>query len=100
MPTSWTCSHGHRWQPDGTPSCADCPTCGGAGKPLPDTDQGASADSQTLPPPRQAQQSATVDLPPTPNPSPAASKSHSGGHPRKVSVPGFDVLEEIGRGGM
>jgi WD40 repeat protein len=89
------CASGHRWQhcpdPAGDPTSqpAACPVCGGAGEEAfpPEADESSAA---TLPP-------GTVAWSPNcPGESPAPT---SAGEPAP-QVPGYEILGELGRGGM
>jgi serine/threonine protein kinase len=70
MPTSHACVHGHRWEADALPSC--CPVCGGA--PVAPVGTG---------------------LPKTVSLAPSSAAPIETPHP-----PGYEVLGEVGRGGM
>src|SRR5437879_1572079 len=79
MTQGFTCPSGHEWQgPAGSAGGAaptSCPVCGGPGQPtVPDTRAG---EGDELPPPPRA-----------------------GAAPARVEVPGYEVLSELGRGGM
>jgi serine/threonine protein kinase len=74
----WSCPAGHRWQ-DRPELLSVCPECGERGVPAP-----SQGDSTTFAPRGARLASATAGLP-------------GGAMP---DVPGYEVLEELGRGGM
>lgn len=93
MPDTFHCARGHRWRPTGgdTPgpaAGATCPECGAAGEPVPEIDADECFPADDLPPP------------PGNNTTPAGR-----GWPFVPSrlppvVDGYEIGEEIGRGGM
>jgi predicted Ser/Thr protein kinase len=93
-----TCPHGHQWQPpaDHDAHAADapllCPVCGTAVDP-PAMELVAS-EAETLPPQPAANQE-PASAAPTPLPSGAVAAAEN-----RPSVPGYEILEELGRGGM
>jgi WD40 repeat protein len=102
MATRWLCSQGHQWEPanaaDPTPLC---PSCGSGGQPLAD-----AAFVTVALPPKPTDAPNTVNLPPlAPESAPsftggALLPAESGNGTPKVSVPGYEILGELGRGGM
>jgi WD40 repeat protein/tetratricopeptide (TPR) repeat protein len=76
------CPQGHSWEPSGE-TAALCPVCGSAGQPQP-----ASGETVDFGP-ESAHLDATLDAAPT---QPAA--------PGTPTVPGYEILGELGRGGM
>ncbi|HZY83755.1 MAG TPA: protein kinase [Gemmataceae bacterium] len=93
MPLRFVCPHGHRWQ-SVTEVAPVCPECGAASSV--DTTVGGAAVGRTdeLPPPP----GGPGDTVPTLSPRPAPTDSPGGA--RWPSVPGFEVLGELGQGGM
>jgi WD40 repeat protein len=99
MPQLWRCSNGHQWQADDAPSGASpvpaCPVCG-------------TPDSTILTAPDEPLSSRTFypseigASPPLPTTDPLAPLRHgrSEVHPPLPQVPGFEILEELGQGGM
>src|SRR5438105_1025896 len=82
MPRHWSCSQGHRWQTTAEDARPLCPTCSLPGAPLP---------APLL--------DATVALEGTGSGTLPAT-APSGSHRKLASVPGYEVLGELGRGGM
>jgi predicted Ser/Thr protein kinase len=120
MPRVLICGQGHQWVPTAGP--ATCPICGGRAQTLVSSDSGCltSEKTQILPPeisqddtiqtetdlrvtangpaatqqPRATQtDDETITLPPA-HPAPDAAACH------RVNLPGYEVLGELGRGGM
>jgi serine/threonine protein kinase len=92
MPQTRTCPFGHRWEGDG-PAGQHCPVCASAG---------ASSDGS-----RPATAAGAADeLPPLPDTAtawrPEAPTAGAGPEsPRRLpTIPGYEVLGEVGRGGM
>ncbi len=96
MPRQRTCANGHSWETG--PADVPCPVCGSAADSL------TGADSSTW-------DSAGDELPPPPRASPGSptfarrpqdawhAVTHSGPEQAPV-VPGYEVVREVGRGGM
>jgi serine/threonine-protein kinase len=99
MAADFTCAHGHRWGHDETATIADkvCPVCGGAAQDSATFEENPATsthDSDTLPP--------------------AAPPEFSVSHTKVLSlesdpallaigpakIPGYEILAELGRGGM
>src|SRR5262245_52508480 len=113
----WVCSQGHRWEAD-VPSLPNappvlCPACGGVGKlllqapeprppstPFVDLGETVALDPSSGPgsggtePTSDPTQRTPAGEGPAPKPPP------SGRHPPRPTVPGFELLEVLGRGGM
>jgi serine/threonine protein kinase len=93
MPVFLTCPQGHQWQlPNGDAarpagSKALCPVCGAAVAPVPRN-------------PLQAGNSRAETLPPGPQALPAGVQAAVEGAAGLPTVPGYEVLGELGRGGM
>ncbi len=87
MSGSLTCPRGHRWQPNGAAPANHCPVCGAAalGTPVPETTAPTGTGNLADP---------AVTTQVYQGPAPAAEA------PPKVRVPGYEVLGELGRGGM
>jgi serine/threonine protein kinase len=83
------CSNGHSWQVANEPNGdgAPCPTCGELGQ---SSEQGAAFAQVPKTEPLDAGMAAT--LPPSPG---RPISSHA-----KPTIPGFEILRELGRGGM
>src|SRR5205807_8683178 len=93
MPEQWTCPRGHQWQ---TPSRSDgtaevtpalCPVCGATALSRPPAEGPRLETISLASPPRAGD--------PTISASPSATIA-----PPKTGVPGYEILGEIGRGGM
>ena len=83
MTQTYRCAQGHEWRSQpGSVTAVACPRCGATAEALPSAADATPAYD-------------TLDeLPPTPNP-PAATPAKLG-----PSVPGFEIIAELGRGGM
>jgi photosystem II stability/assembly factor-like uncharacterized protein len=94
MPLQFVCPHGHRWQSATADVTLVCPECGAPSSA--DTTVGGAAAGRTdeLPPPP----GGPGDTVPTLSPRPAATQPPAGA--RWPTVPGFEVLGELGQGGM
>jgi WD40 repeat protein/serine/threonine protein kinase/tetratricopeptide (TPR) repeat protein len=100
MVTRWRCTQGHEWEPaDAADPTPLCPTCGTDGRALGDgslatIDLPPATDGPyaIAPPPRP---DGDTYLPELSHPAAPAS-----GGALKVSVPGYEILGELGRGGM
>src|SRR4051812_8217971 len=105
MASAHRCSHGHTWEPAADGSAETCPVCGDTPRPFP-----AAGNEVTL---------AYVGPPPQPEPSfssltgmpgSSASQVEFSANPPSLDrpttefitplVPGYEILDEIGRGGM
>src|SRR4051812_34456544 len=84
MPRRWSCSQGHRWQTVAEAVRPLCPTCAPPGPPL----------TAPLPAP-----DATVALGPESSGT-MPTTAPSGGARKPTAVPGYEMLGELGRGGM
>jgi hypothetical protein len=100
-----TCPQGHQWDPfaDGRARTADlrvvCPVCGAAVEVAP-PDRAALADAVTLPPnpvPAAAGDGEAETLPPGPVSAAADAESATEERP---NIRGYEILGELGRGGM
>src|SRR5262245_26670924 len=80
MTSEWQCVRGHRWEAAGAGPAPACPECG-------------APASATPPGPRPS------GLPTWPT-DPAAGPAGAGNGAPEVVVPGYEVLGELGRGGM
>src|SRR5438045_2951 len=85
MPKAWSCSRGHRWQAAATEARPPCPTCGQPGTPF------------VSPPPSS---DPTIALPPTAGATTPSTATASGNVRKPAPVPGYELLGELGRGGM
>src|SRR5436190_1992665 len=93
-----TCSHGHQWEASPPPLAvangADvCPVCGAAAQ-RDGSPEAVTLESETLPPRLSAppgiwNEATTL---PSPSPQPRAAELQT--------VPGYEILGELGRGGM
>jgi serine/threonine protein kinase len=118
MPRQLTCRQGHRWEVDEErappPGLAlTCPVCGigafrsSAGEEVARTEPPTLAPGQTRPATPDSD-GATVTCSPGPrekSPAEAAAPGADGsavtqGTPGRPAVPGYEILEELGRGGM
>src|SRR5262249_58081859 len=82
-PRGWSRPGGQEWVPPGEPPRPACPRGGGAGGPGPAADEADVTVALDSPPPPTQEQAA---------PPPAG--------PRRAAVPGYEILSELGRGGM
>jgi predicted Ser/Thr protein kinase len=92
------CPQGHHWPaaPDGSPAAAVCPTCGAAGRPL--ADAGSAASATVAEQPVEALAGAPTEVKPAgPQEVPAPANDAA---PVAPILPGYEVLGELGRGGM
>jgi hypothetical protein len=91
MPQTRTCPLGHRWEGDG-PAGAACPVCASAGAPWGDSEAATVVGAgDELPP-------APVTTPWRPDTPLAAAGPES---PRRLpAIPGYEIVGELGRGGM
>jgi serine/threonine protein kinase len=100
-----TCRHGHHWDAPitgaehspGSPNV--CPICGSASNDLPTPSEPTASESATLPPPADAQTDAAYP-PAEENVTLPLSEAPGGGPGPKCAVAGYEILGELGRGGM
>jgi hypothetical protein len=92
------CPQGHRWlaASDGVPAAAACPTCGAAGRPLVDADSAVLPTIAEAPPGPLAAAPTEVNVP---GPVEAAAPAGDTATAPPV-LAGYEILGELGRGGM
>jgi serine/threonine protein kinase/tetratricopeptide (TPR) repeat protein len=101
MPTHLTCPHGHRWEPATGDLAADgpliCPVCKTTVQPGENQTPGLDPSGAPTPPYASA---ASRPFTHTEHGTPPATAPQAGAATEPVAVPGYEIEEELGRGGM
>src|SRR5262249_7234273 len=111
MTVRWTCHQGHQWEAPGPGAAAPCPQCGAAAMPAPPGPPAEATEAAKVAPTSGPNEAATkLPRPGSVEPQTLSAPQPLGddGRPAApdapaadgVSVPGYEVLGELGRGAM